>query len=300
MHTKNGRIGYACLEIDANETYKTCRLKTFHDKGLTYINELCVHNAQVLLNSMKRNAAQHIHMFRISSNLLPWHHLYKVEQLSEWDQIKHLYTEIGNVIKQNDIRVSFHPDHFTVLASNNPRVVERSIEDMEHHSFLLDLLDAPINHNAKINIHISNTKPDKQQAIKRFIASFNSLSSRTKSRVTIENDDNINGYTVEDLYTVYEQIGTPIVFDSLHYACNPGKLNYKDALSLAVSTWGDIVPVVHHSSSKTHEDPKGDKAAHSDYLFESFNYEQFKVDVMLEAKAKNLALQHYVERFNLL
>lgn len=297
MQTKHGKVGYACLEKDTQETYKTCRLKTFQDKGLQYISELCIHNANVLKNTLLRNRQFDIKMFRISSNLMPWHHLYTPQDLPQWDNITKIYKEIGDIIKHNDIRISFHPDHFTVLGSLNPNVVERSIEDMIHHSFLLNLLDAPKSPYAKINIHISNTKPDKSSAIKRFIDGYNRLDETTKSRVTIENDDNKNGYTVRDLYEVYQEIGTPIVFDSLHYACNPGDQTYQEAFEMAYSTWGDIIPVVHHSSSKTLEIPECDPAAHSDYIFEKFQYCDKIVDVMLEAKAKNLALQKYIQDF---
>lgn len=297
MYTKHGRVGYACLDLTTDLTYKTCRLKTFHDKGLPYISELCLHNAKVLYENMLANVKHDIHMFRISSNLMPWHHLYTPTDLPDHSEIIKYYNIIGDMIKRHDIRVSFHPDHFTVLGSLNPRVIERSIEDIEHHSYLMDLLDAPVNQNAKINIHISNTKPNKREAMKRFIDTFKTLSDRCKKRITVENDDNVNGYAVEDLYELYEQIGTPIVFDSLHYACNPGKLSYDAALRMACSTWNDIVPVVHHSSSKTLEVPTADKAAHSDYIFEAFNYSDMRVDVMLEAKAKNLALLKYHKDF---
>lgn len=297
MQTKHGRIGFACLELDTDETYKTCRLKTFETKGLSYISELCLHNANVLKNTMIRNGEQHVKMFRISSNLMPWHHLYDVKDLPDYQNIIQTYDEIADLIKLYDIRISFHPDHFTVLGSLNPRVVERSVEDMMHHSYLLDLLNAPKSPYAKINIHISNTKPDKLSAIKRFIDGYNKLDETTKSRVTIENDDNKNGYTVKDLYDVYQEIGTPIVFDSLHYACNPGDQTYQEAFEMAYSTWGDITPAVHHSSSKTLEVPGCDPAAHSDYIFEKFQYCDRSVDVMLEAKAKNLALQKYIQDF---
>lgn len=246
---------------------------------------------------MIRNSESGIKMFRISSNLIPWHHLYKVNDLPDHETILQLYSEIADIIKANKIRVSFHPDHFTVLGSLNPKVVERSIEDMNHHSYLLDLLQAPISPEAKINIHISNTKPDKLSAIKRFIKTYKQLDDATQRRVTIENDDNKNGYNVKDLYEIYQEIGTPIVFDSLHYSCNSGDQTYQEAFEMAYSTWGNIIPVVHHSSSKTKEVPGCDPAAHSDYIFEKFNYCDKVVDVMLEAKAKNLALHKYYKDF---
>lgn len=228
---------------------------------------------------------------------MPWQHLYDVTKLPRYAELVEIYKDIGNLIKQYDIRVSFHPDHFTVLASLNPVVAESSIQDMNHHSYLLDLIDAPVSRYSKINIHISNTKPSKREAIERFIKSYDKLDHRVKQRITVENDDNKNGYTVRDLYELYERIGIPIVFDSLHYACNSGDQTYQEALDMACSTWGDITPVVHHSSSKVREVPDADPAAHSDYIFEPFEACGNQVDIMLEAKAKNLALKRYCEQY---
>lgn len=292
------RLGYACLDLTLTDTFKTCRLKTFKEKGISYINELCLHNVSVLDSIIDNNIKNKIDMYRMTSGLMPWYHLYNVNDLPDYDKIVSMYKVVGEKIITNDIRVSFHPDHFTVLGSENPKVVEQSIKDVNHHSFLMDLLGVPDTHFCKINVHISNTKPSKVEAIKRFIYSFNKLDENAKKRLTIENDDNINGYSVEELYDVYTEIGTPIVFDSLHYECNKGNKTYEEALGIAVSTWSNVNPVVHHSSSRVKEDITAKKTAHSDYIFENFNCCSYNVDIMLEAKAKNLALFKYKEDYS--
>jgi UV DNA damage endonuclease len=297
MQTKNGKIGYACIDLTIEDTFKTCRLKTFHDKGLNHINELCLHNAKLLYRIIENNGKNNILMYRISSNLFPWFHLYELEKLPNWEEIKTIYYNIGKLIDQYKMRVSFHPDHFTVIGSENPKTVENSIKDLNHHSFILNLMNRPKNHLCKINVHISNTKPDKESAIKRFIENFQKLDSDTQNRLTIENDDNKNGYTVKELYSVYEKIGTPIVFDTLHYNCNKGDQTYEEALNMACDTWHVVTPTAHHSSSKTIEHSNAINSAHSDYIYEPFNYCGRNVDVMLEAKAKNLALKKYYEEF---
>lgn len=290
----SGRIGYACIDLTVEDKFKTCRLKTFHEKGLNYVSELCLQNVKLLKKITANNISGGIRMYRITSDLVPWHHLFAFDDLVDAQEIRSLFEEIGRMAKEKDLRLSFHPDHFTVIASENPKTVNQSIKDLEHHSFLLDLMGAPSSPEAKINVHISNTKPSKAEAIKRFVCVFNTLSKNLRNRLTIENDDNQSGFTVSDLYSVYEQIGTPIVFDSLHYLCNPGGQEYEVAFNQAFSTWGSVVPVVHHSSSKRVEDASSKLSAHSQYIHEPFNSCGRIVDVMLEAKAKNLALFKYI------
>jgi UV DNA damage endonuclease len=99
---------------------------------------------------------------------------------------------------------------------------------------------------------------------------------------------------------VHKRTGTPIVFDSLHFACGPQDTTYAEAIDMAVSTWpSDIRPVCHHSSSrKRWEDPSTPSpATHSDYIHEPFDDRGHSVDVDLEVKAKELAWFDYMKRF---
>ena len=106
-------------------------------------------------------------------------------------------------------------------------------------------------------------------------------------------------YSVKDLYHgVYEKIGIPIVFDYHHHRFCTGDLTEQAALELAISTWpDDVVPVVHYSESRSieQEDPKLKPQAHSDYVYDYIDTYGNKVDVMVEAKAKELAVKKYKE-----
>jgi UV DNA damage endonuclease len=96
---------------------------------------------------------------------------------------------------------------------------------------------------------------------------------------------------------IHERIGIPIVFDYHHHKFCTGGLTEEEALRLAVSTWGDIKPVVHYSESKSlHENnDKIKPQAHSDYISSVPNTYGLDVDVMVEAKAKELALLEYIQ-----
>ena len=106
-------------------------------------------------------------------------------------------------------------------------------------------------------------------------------------------------YSVRDLYDgVYAKTGVPIVFDYHHHKFCTGDLSERQALELAMSTWpSDIIPVVHYSESRSieQEDPKIKPQAHSDYVYDYIDTYDNRVDIMVEAKAKELAVIRYKE-----
>jgi len=113
-----------------------------------------------------------------------------------------------------------------------------------------------------------------------------------RSRLTVENDDKASMYSVCDLMYIHERIGIPIVFDYHHYKFCPGVLTEDEALELAASTWPwNIKPVVHYSESKEGSKPQ----AHSDYIKQLPNTYGFAVDIMVEAKAKELAILPFIK-----
>ena len=150
----------------------------------------------------------------------------------------------------------------------------------------------------KINIQIGGVYGDKVSAMERFCTNFQRLPNSVKSRLTVENDDKATMYSVQDLYDgVYKVIGIPIVFDYHHHRFCDGGLSEQQALELAMSTWGDVVPVVHYTESRNieQEDDKIRPQAHSDYVYDYIDTYDNRVDIMVEAKAKELAVLKYKE-----
>jgi len=151
---------------------------------------------------------------------------------------------------------------------------------------------------SKINIHIGGAYGDKESAMERFCESFKRLPKSVRSRLTVENDDRASMYSVKDLYYgVYQRIGIPIVFDYHHHKFQTGDMTEQKALEMAIKTWGDIKPVVHYSESRCEEqqDEKIRPQAHSDYVINKINTYGYDIDVMVEAKAKELAVAKYIE-----
>jgi UV DNA damage endonuclease len=175
-------------------------------------------------------------------------------------------------------------------------VVENCITDLSIHGQVFDLMKLSHTPYNKINIHIGGVYGDKVSAMERFCKNFERLPDSVKSRLTVENDDKASMYSVQDLYDgVYKVIGIPIVFDYHHHRFNDGGLSEREALELAMTTWGDIVPVVHYSESRSieQEDDKIRPQAHSDYVYDYIDTYDNRVDIMVEAKAKELAVIKY-------
>ena len=78
---------------------------------------------------------------------------------------------------------------------------------------------------------------------------------------------------------------------------HPGGQTEQEALELALSTWGDIKPVVHYAESRSleHNNPKIKPQAHSDLVYGTLNDYGNEFDIMIEAKHKELALLRYRE-----
>jgi len=116
-------------------------------------------------------------------------------------------------------------------------------------------------------------------------------------RLTIENDDKATMYSVKDLMYIHDETGIPIVFDYHHHQFCTGDLTEEQALKLAATTWPkDIGQEVHYSESKAlHENnSKLKPQAHSDYINSLPNTYGLDVDIMVEAKAKELAILKFI------
>ncbi len=298
----NYNLGYACINKGFSELPKKQRIttnrgmikRTFQEKGLPYVSELALANCRDLLKILQWNAQNNIHFFRMSSGLFPWGSEYAFEDLPDYEAIAETLYECGLFAAENDIRITTHPDHFNKLTSPKESVILNTIKDLELHGRMFDLLCLPRSPVAKINIHVGAAYDDKSMALGNFCKNFQRLSEAVKTRLTVENDDKPSLYTTRELYdNIYKSIGIPVVFDYHHHDLHDGGQAEKEALDMALSTWPvDIRPVVHYSESRAdeHNDPKIKPQAHSDSYVRPINTYGREMDIMLEAKHKELAL----------
>jgi len=303
-----GNIGYCCISIGINNGKKKKDFitvnrgmvkKTFLTKGLDYVLELSIENLKDLLKILKYNLENNILVYRLSSDIFPWMSEYKFKDLPNFNYINSLLIKIGDYIKENNMRCGFHPSHFNVLASDNPNVVIKTIDELNKHSEILDLMGLEQSHYYSINIHVNTTKPTRELAAERFCTQFHNLSESCKKRLVVENDDGLNQYSTKMLYDlIHTKIGIPITHDFHHHNYGPQDISQEEALKLAFSTW-DVKPLTHMSSPKTIEDSSGKNTAHADYIYEKIETYGLDVDVEIEAKAKDLAVIKYINEYKI-
>jgi len=300
-------IGYCCINLSINEGLKKKDYisvnrgmikKTFDARGLDYVSELAILNLQDTLKILDWNIKHGILVYRLSSDSFPWFSHYKFSDLPNYNKIERLLKRIGEKVMSNNLRTSLHPGPFNLLASERDDVVIKTIDELDKHSQILDLMGLEQSTFYPVNIHIGTTKPGREEACQKFCQNFELLSDSCKKRLTVENDDSPNQYYVKMLYDwVHTKINIPIVFDSFHHKLNSGGYSEKDALNLAISTW-KTKPLCHHSSSrKEFEDISAKSEAHSDFLYEKFNDYDNSLDIEMECKMKDIALKKYISDF---
>jgi UV DNA damage endonuclease len=294
-------IGYACINMTMGKKVTTNRSmvkKTFNSKGLDYVSELALANAKDIIKILEWNRQHKIHFFRLSSAIIPWGDNLDLTQLKDYKEIKSELKKAGDFAKFHNIRITSHPGPFNVLVSPNEKVVLATIADLELHGKIFDMMGLSLTPYNKINIHCNGVYGDKISAMDRFIKNFQRLSKSVQKRLTIENDDKASMYSVKDLMYIHNAIKIPIVFDYHHHTFCTGDLSEEEALKLAAGTWPKgITPVVHYSESKVlhEENNKLKPQAHSDYINSLPNTYELDVDIMVEAKAKELAILQFIK-----
>jgi UV DNA damage endonuclease len=278
-------------------TNRGMRQKTFNERGLDYVSELALQNVKDLETIVKWNEEMGIKLFRMSSDIFPWVTYYDFHDLNDYFMIDVYLKNIGALADKYDQRLTFHPSHFNALGSPNPTVVEKTIKELNAHSKIMDIMGLSATVYNKINIHIGGAYGDKKATLERWIDNYHRLDTNTQMRLTVENDDKENMYSVKELYKgISEQCGVPIVFDYYHHKFCTGGLTEQEALELAAKTWPKgIVPCTHYSESrrKEHLDESIKAQAHSDRIKDTIQTYGLDIDVVVEAKHKELAILNY-------
>jgi UV DNA damage endonuclease len=295
-------LGYACINMSMGKKVTTNRAmvkRTFEAKGLDYVSELALANAKDIIKILEWNRMNGIKLFRLSSTIVPWGDHLDLTQLKDYTEIKSELKNAGDFAKFWGMRVNSHPGPFVVLTSPNEEVVKNAIADLELHGKIFDMMGLSKTHYNNINIHCNGVYGDKQSAMDRFIQNFQRLSLSVRKRLTVENDDKTSMYSVKDLMYIHKNTGIPIVFDYHHHQFCTGGLSEEEAVKLAATTWPDgIKQEVHYSESKAlHEkNPKEKPQAHSVYINALPNTYGLDLDIMVEAKGKELAILPFIQK----
>lgn len=299
------KFGYACINLGlASEKVQVNRSmvkRTFQEKGIRYASQLAFENFRDLEKIINWNISNNFLLYRMSSDMVPWMSEYEIADLPDFSRIQRTLKRTGEKIKAAGMRLTFHPGPFNVLASNNPDVITKTIKELRQHAEIMDMLGLPETAFAKINIHVGGAYGDKTSALARFAENYLRLPENTRKRLTVENDDKANLFSIKDLLWLQEQTRIPLVFDYFHHQFGTGGLSEEEALIAAASTWPEnIRPIVHFSSPKKHhEDPKANATAHADFVYTAVNNYGIDFDVMLEAKGKEEAVLRYLREFGI-
>jgi UV DNA damage endonuclease len=251
-----------------------------------------------------------VRMYRMTSNLVPYGSHPDLPQFH--DQVEECRGELaalGKRVAAADLRLSSHPGQYVVLNSEKPAVRAAAVRDLELQAAVLDAME--LGPEAVVVLHVGGAAGGKEAASDRFLAGFEQLGERARARLVIENDD--ISFGLGDVLALSQRTGLRIVWDVLHHRClDPDRNPVSEALPAALATWPEgTVPKIHYSSPRTETEERRKKVgrrverqivlpplrAHAD-LIDPIGFEDFlrgpaadrEFDVMLEAKAKDLAL----------
>ncbi|HEX5762037.1 MAG TPA: UV DNA damage repair endonuclease UvsE [Solirubrobacterales bacterium] len=254
--------------------------------------------------------AEDVRMYRMASGLVPYGSHPEMPQFrGQVEECAPELAELGERAQGADLRLSFHPGQYVVLNSEDEAVRQGAVLDLELQASVLDAMG--LGPEAVVVLHVGGGAGGTEAALDRFLAGFELLSDAARKRLVIENDDRRFG--LADVLALSQRTGLRIVWDALHHRCHdPERIPNDEALRLALATWPEVVaPKVHYSSPRTaveeHKLRRGRRVerrlilpplrAHAD-LIDPIGFEAFlrgpaaglDFDVMLEAKAKDLAL----------
>lgn len=293
-------FGYCCINMTlADRKISTNRgmvKKTFLEKGIGYASELSLLNVLDLKKIIQWNVDNNISLYRMSSDIFPWCSEYEFSDLPDYNRISRVLKECGELAMSKNIRLTFHPSPYCVIASEREDVVKKSIKELRQHAEIMDIMGLDRSYHYPINIHINTAKPNKEEAAARFCEAFTLLPDNVRARLVVEVDDKKSQFTSVDLYNmVHLKVGIPVTFDYLHNQCNPSDLNEEEALKLCLSTWPkNISPITHYSDSKKlFEDASSKDVAHSDWIWKGPETYGLSFDIELEVKMKERALLRY-------
>lgn len=214
---------------------------------------------------------------------------------------------VGDLARQSNLRLTLHPAFYVQLNSPNPAQVARAQMELSAAAALLDSLG--LGSEAILVVHVGSAFGDAIQGRARFVNAYDQLPPTVRARLALENDDRT--YDLSDLVWIHKRTGVRLVLDVLHHrVLNSERLPPVEALRLALGSWppGEK-PKIHFSSPRTELRRSVRRGAlhlqlplpnqHSDFIhpFEFIDFLQNAreaglpaFDIMLEAKAKELAL----------
>lgn len=291
------RFGYVsiALNIPNGKATKSVTVKTLQkinnrQEQLQFLRSILRQNLESTMRILHYNVTKGIEIYRMTTKTVP---LASHEITSDWDYLSEFHEQIENIgqfIRSSGLRISVHPEHYTILNSNKPGVLEVSLKDLHYHTEFFSALKLPA--HPQIVLHIGGVYGDKQQAKVRFIETYHRLPENIQKRLMLENDDKC--FSAKDVLDICHITKCPMVLDLHHHLC----LNNGESLDLLwpeiAKTWGPHTPKVHISSPRDLSNMR----CHADYInpndilpfLKTACQNNSALDIMIEAKQKDKAL----------
>ena len=263
-----GRVGFCCKYLDPDQTQKKKILmeiqqqRTERSTTVAWLDrqtvdvaeerlyDIMTHNMQAAYNLVQYvgELKPGLRMVRLGSNQLPmytqptWRYYWQKPDIRQ--QLARGYARVGKLARELDVRLSFHPGQFTVLASDNPDIVERSIEEFEYHVDMARWMGFGQKfQDFKCNVHISG-----RQGPAGIKAVLSRLSPEARNVITIENDENKWG--IEASLELEKHVA--LVLDIHHHWVNSGEYIQPDddRCKRIKDSWRGVRPALHYSVSR--------------------------------------------------
>ncbi len=297
MNVQFGFVAMSMMLEDASPsktmTYKSYEKLTTDETRIYRLKKLTEENLAHTLRVMIHAHTHGVRRYRLTSKLVP---LATHAHVIPWDYaevLKEEFSQIGEFATTAGMILSAHPNHFTLLNSSTPHILQSAIRDLEYHHKIFEAMHiGPV---GKLVLHIGGAYKDKDRAMAVFQENIEALPPPIKDRIILENDDKI--YHAEDVLSLCKVLSVPMVFDVHHHLCNPSpNPSLPDLLEEIFNTWDSTLlpPKVHFSSPRSEKDirshaDKIDVEAFSDFLTKAKIVDR-DFDVMIEAKHKDVAL----------
>jgi UV DNA damage endonuclease len=334
-----GRVGFCCKYLDPDQTQKKKILmeiqqqRTERSTTVAWLDrqtvdvaeerlyDIMTHNMQAAYNLVQYvgELKPGLRMVRLGSNQLPmytqptWRYYWQKPDIRQ--QLARGYARVGKLARELDVRLSFHPGQFTVLASDNPDIVERSIEEFEYHVDMARWMGFGQKfQDFKCNVHISG-----RQGPAGIKAVLSRLSPEARNVITIENDENKWG--IEASLELEKHVA--LVLDIHHHWVNSGEYIQPDddRCKRIKDSWRGVRPALHYSVSRedilVDHDPnvlpdmesllaqgykKQKLRAHSDFYWNNAVNKWAATfskdwDIQCESKCKNLASHDFYNNY---
>jgi len=298
------RLGYVAMSTELknaspSKTMTYAQFQKIEDReaAIRKLERIALSNLHNTLRLLKHNAASDIHFYRLTSRLIP---LANHEELLDWNYMKPLKAslrEIGDFVKEHDIRVDFHPDHFVLINSPQVDILKNSVRTLKLHYLLLRAMRLDPTHRCVM--HVGGNYKETDVSLERFVTNWMEVPAKIQKMIMLENDD--TSFTLEDTLYLCEKLNIPLVFDYHHHLAHHENPNWKMHWDRIVQTWKHSpLPIKMHISS-----PKSKEAFrhHSDFVDIEMFFTFLKeikgsvpqIDCMIEAKKKDAALFQLIE-----